>query len=140
WGKDLYAHLHQVYSRDSRFLVMFISKDYAARPWTNHERRSGQERAFREQDDYLLPVRFDDTPIPGVFETTGYVTAREYTPEELAELIVSKVLDLPDPVLVARWRALRHMLAYAGVGAAAVGATYLARLQYVSRLLTDSDV
>lgn len=40
WGKDLYEHLDLVYGGDARYCVMFISKFYAEKVWTNHERRS----------------------------------------------------------------------------------------------------
>ncbi len=42
WGKDLYAHLSDVYRTRARYTAIFISKHYAAKVWTNHERRSAQ--------------------------------------------------------------------------------------------------
>ncbi len=42
WGKDLYTHLIEVYSKAERYVVMFISHHYAERVWTNHERRAAQ--------------------------------------------------------------------------------------------------
>jgi len=44
---------------------MFISKEYAEKPWTKHERRSDLSRAL-EEDEYVLPARFDDTELPGL--------------------------------------------------------------------------
>src|SRR5437016_3876374 len=64
WGKNLYEHLRAVYSDRARFAVLFISKHYAAKLWTNHERQSAQERAFRERKEYILPVRLDSTQVP----------------------------------------------------------------------------
>lgn len=91
WGKDLYAHLQDVYSKRSRYVVMFISKHYKRRLWTNHERRSAQARAFRENKEYILPARFDLTQIPGVLSTTGYIDLRNTTPSDLADLIRDKL-------------------------------------------------
>jgi len=84
WGKDLYEHLDQVYSKASRFCVIFCSKYYARKLWTNHERKSAQARAFQENSEYILPARFDRTEIPGVRKTIGYVDLRGRRPEELA--------------------------------------------------------
>lgn len=42
WGKDLYVYLSEIYCKRARYTVMFISKDYAKKLWTNHERRSAQ--------------------------------------------------------------------------------------------------
>jgi hypothetical protein len=47
WGKNLYDHLDFVYSQAARYYVLFVSKSYAAKVWTNHERKSAQERALR---------------------------------------------------------------------------------------------
>lgn len=58
-------HLDEVYRKKSGFCVMFISKHYALKAWTNHERASAQARAFTENQKYVLPARLDDTEIPG---------------------------------------------------------------------------
>lgn len=91
WGKDLYVHLDDVYKNAARYCVLFASRHYAEKLWTNHERRSAQERAFRENTEYLLPARFDDTTIPGVGETVGYIDLRGRTPREFAALILQKI-------------------------------------------------
>jgi hypothetical protein len=70
---------------------MFISKHYAQKLWTNHERKSAQARAFTESREYILPARFDDTEVPGLLPTVGYVDLTKLTPTELAELIVQKL-------------------------------------------------
>lgn len=91
WGKDLYSHLDDVYRKRSRYCVIFISDAYAKKLWTSHERQSAQARAFESSGEYVLPVRFDDTEIPGVRPTTGYLDLRTMTPEELARALLHKV-------------------------------------------------
>lgn len=103
WGKDLYTHLDEVYRIRSRFCVMFLSRHYRAKLWTNHERKSAQARAFEESGDYLLPVRLDSTEIPGVRPTTGYLDGRKLTPTEVANLICAKLeinTDLPEIISI----------------------------------------
>lgn len=92
WGKDLYVHLSEVYNKRARFTVMFISKAYANKLWTNHERKSAQARAFQEAQEYILPARFDDTDIPGVLSTVGYVSLKDRPPEALVSLITKKLV------------------------------------------------
>jgi len=87
WGKDLYAYLDDIYRNAARYCVVFVSSSYASRLWTNHERRSAQARAFSENREYLLPARFDDTEIPGLQPTVGYVDLRVTKPHKLAEMI-----------------------------------------------------
>ncbi len=91
WGKNLYDYLQDVYSSSSSYSVLFISKYYAKKLWTNHERESAQERAFSERREYILPARFDDTEIPGLKKTTGYINLNEKTPYQFAELISKKI-------------------------------------------------
>jgi hypothetical protein len=91
WGKDLYVHLDDVYKNAARFCIIFISKHYAEKLWTNHERRSAQERSLKENLEYILPARFDDTTIPGIRETIGYIDLRDLNPLAFANLISSKV-------------------------------------------------
>lgn len=93
WGKDLYAHLSDIYQRRARFTVMFISEAYNRKLWTNHERRAAQAKAFQEAQEYILPARFDDTEIPGVLPTVGYVSLKNRTAENLASLISKKLVS-----------------------------------------------
>ncbi len=73
WGKNLYTHLSEVYQKEARFCVMFLSQNYAQKLWTNREREAAQARAFQENKEYILPIRLDDTEIPGILITTGYL-------------------------------------------------------------------
>lgn len=91
WGSDLYVKLDHVYRTQALFCVMFLSQHYAKKRWTNHERQSAQVRAFTENKEYILPVRLDDTEIPGIRETVGYVDMREKSVAEVAELTLQKV-------------------------------------------------
>ena len=91
WGKNLYEHLSSVYSDAARYCVVFVSVDYARKAWTALERRSAQERAFEQDGDYLLPVIFDDTRVPGIWRTLGYIDARTTPPPRLVEIIQEKL-------------------------------------------------
>ncbi|HEY0427493.1 MAG TPA: TIR domain-containing protein [Pyrinomonadaceae bacterium] len=103
WGRNLVDHLSRVYAERSRFIVMFISKHYAEKDWTNHERKFAQERAFKLQEDCILPARFDDTKIPGLPSTIGYVNLQKTTPEELVEMIAAKVNGVSEEIVPQRF-------------------------------------
>ena len=96
WGKDLVEHLLWVYRDAARYCVLFVSKEYAAKAWPTHERRSALERALADGvNEYLLPARFDDTEVPGLRNTIGYVDLTEIEPDELVELIRKKLGPRP---------------------------------------------
>ena len=91
WGSFLNEKLDNIYRKESRFCVIFISAEYAKKMWTNHERRSAQARALSDRNDYLLPARFDDTEIEGLPPTIAYIDLRSLTPETFATLIIKKI-------------------------------------------------
>jgi hypothetical protein len=95
WGKNLHDHFDWIYQQAAQFSVLFVSADYARKLWAQHERRSVQARAFRENIEYILPARFDDTEIPGLLPTVAYVDLRTKTPRELALLIAHKLAPTP---------------------------------------------
>ena len=101
WGKDLSEHLDEVYRKKARYCVIFISKYYAEKAWPRHERRSALARAMEERGEYILPVRLDNTEIPGIRPTIGYLDIERYPPARLAEAILKKCsVGMPE------WRAL----------------------------------
>lgn len=113
WGKNLYDHLDDVYSRASKYCVLFVSEAYARKVWTDHERQSAQERAIKERNEYILPVRFDDTKVPGVRDTIGYIDANNTSPLELARLIVTKLGPrTPEPGMPSKPDVLLEILNY----------------------------
>lgn len=91
WGKDLYVYLKDIYEKRATYTIIFASKHYAHKAWTNHERESAQARALRENREYILLARFDQTEIPGVSQTRKYISLRNRSPEEFANLVLKKL-------------------------------------------------
>ena len=71
WGKDLYQHLHDVYSKHAHFVIIVISKHYVhpRKQWTKHELKASQARQLESSTEYLLPLRLDDSEVPGLPRT-----------------------------------------------------------------------
>jgi GNAT superfamily N-acetyltransferase len=91
WGKNLYQHLQKVYRDDADFCVVFLSEHYRKKLWTKHELEQMQARAFREREEYILPVKLDDTTIPGINETTGYLDLRTTSVQEVFNALQEKL-------------------------------------------------
>lgn len=91
WGKDLYEHLSDVYQKKARYCLMLVSAAYAAKVWTTHERKSAQARAFSQSAEYILPVRFDETEIPGLLNTVGYLRFQELGIQGICAQLVQKL-------------------------------------------------
>lgn len=56
FGRDGSIYLRNVYSRESRYCIVLISKEYDQREWTNLERESIQARELRGERGVLIPV------------------------------------------------------------------------------------
>src|SRR5262245_1810313 len=91
WGKDLYEYLDDIYTNKGQYCMMFLSEHYARKLWTNHERKSAQARAFRENKEYILPVRIDDTKIPGIRSTQGFLDLRKHSYEHIVAGVEHKL-------------------------------------------------
>jgi tetratricopeptide (TPR) repeat protein len=103
WGKYLTEKLLDIYCNKAQFCVVLISENYKIKRWTKHEWRSAQERAFLEPEkDYLLPIRLDDTVLDGMFQTMGYIDARQNSIRKIARLIFEKVGDFSEFLAIVR--------------------------------------
>lgn len=91
WGRDGLEIFEKVFETMSSFVVMFISSEYMEKRWPTYERQVALGRASREKTEYVLPVRFDDTPVPGLPESILYLKASNCTPAELATTIAEKI-------------------------------------------------
>ena len=93
WGKNLYDYLNDIYQNKARYTIMFISEHYNKKLWPNHERQAMQSRAFQENQEYILPARFDETEIPGLFPTVYYISLRDKPPSDFAKIIFKKLVE-----------------------------------------------
>ena len=75
WGQSGAEAFHEAFAQESAYVVMFISEAYVSKAWPIHEKRSALSRMIEKWDKYILPVRFDDTPVPGL--PTDVTTAPE---------------------------------------------------------------
>ena len=94
WGKYLAEELAAIYAEQAAAVVVFVSAEYAARDWTRLERRAALGRAVRERREYVLPARFDDTPLPGLLSDMVAVDLRGRPPQQFAAMIGAKLARL----------------------------------------------
>ena len=99
-GKDLYVYLHEAYSKRARYCVVLLSEAYLETVWTQHELRSAQERALRQNRiEYLLPLRLDPVSAPGLASTTGYLDVNARDMIEAARIVAAKLWPTSDLAL-----------------------------------------
>jgi len=90
WGVDLTEHLGNIYARKARYVILFASKHYVSKAWPKFEKQHALSRYLTGLHGTILPVKFDDTEIPGLPTTVGFLDLRVITQQRLIELIIQK--------------------------------------------------
>jgi hypothetical protein len=91
WGRDLASLLGEVYGDRSRYIVIFCSRAYLDKPWTEHERQHALSGRIKRMDSSVLPVRMDGSSLPGLPDSVAYVDARSMAASQVADLILRKL-------------------------------------------------
>ena len=100
-GHDAQVVLQDYYGKKTRLVVTCVCQRYNEKPWTQEEWRAIQafERNLRDAGTgnvkrmRLLPLRFGDGEIDGLFSTAIVPDVRERSTEDIAKLILDR-LDL----------------------------------------------
>ncbi|ACH82512.1 TIR (Toll-Interleukin 1-resistance) domain containing protein-like protein [Acidithiobacillus ferrooxidans ATCC 53993] len=92
WGQDLYQGFQKVYGQECRFFIPFVSANYIVKRWPRHELKQAQARDFKSNVEYILPLRLDDTELPGINDTTAYIDLRDRSIEDVAQLCLGKLV------------------------------------------------
>jgi hypothetical protein len=91
WEKDLYEYLADMYEKRSEYCVMLVSKNYLEKKWTTHERKNAQARALVQGSEYILPIRLDETELPGLPGTIAYLDIKDNQPMEIVDALLEKI-------------------------------------------------
>jgi len=87
---DLDIYLQNIYHDNSELLVVFLCAEYGKKEWCGIEWRAVRDLIKSRRTPAIMPIRFDDTHIPGLFSIDGYVNTQDHTPEEVAKLIIER--------------------------------------------------
>jgi tetratricopeptide (TPR) repeat protein len=88
---DLDTYLQRLYHDESELIAVFLCADYECKEWCGLEWRAIRDLIKKRRTADVMPLRFDDTEIPGLFSTDGYVWISERPPEEVADLILARL-------------------------------------------------
>lgn len=87
---DLDTYLQRLYHDESELIAVFLCAEYEAKEWCGLEWRAIRDLIKKGQKANVMPFRFDNTEIPGLFSTDGYVAVGARTPEQVADLILQR--------------------------------------------------
>ncbi len=92
-GSDFVTHIAEMYRTKAQYCLLLISKHYPLNAWTKAERASAREHALRDPDEYILPVRLDDSGIPGMQDVKGYQDVSHGSMESIVDLLEGKLRE-----------------------------------------------
>lgn len=91
WGENLRRKLSEVYKYEAQYMVIFLSKDYPEKDWTQFEFEIGKEASGKRTGTYLLPLIINDTHIVGLSRDIGYFDLRTNTIENAVQALIDKI-------------------------------------------------
>lgn len=100
WGQSLVEYLDVTYRARARYCLMLVSAAYRERAYTRLERRAAFDRMLDQPNDYVLPVRIDDTQIPGLARSITHVDLRVAGVLGVCELLIQKLTGDKRTVIV----------------------------------------
>ena len=90
-GKRLDDELAWVFGAATRYFVPFVSADYTRRPWPQYEWSIAKIEAERRQEEFILPLRVDDSLLLGLPDTAGYLDLRDIGLGNVADILIRKL-------------------------------------------------
>ena len=91
WGCNLFDYLHNLYSEQTRYVAIFISKSYVEKDWTRLERQVSQSKALKSKEPFILPVMLEKVKVPGFSETVLSLDYKEEGQDKIVQFILKKL-------------------------------------------------
>ena len=92
---NLDTYLQDLY-RQADLIVVFLSAGYEASEFCGLEWRVVRELIKKRRDAQVMPIKFDDTDVPGLFSIDGYLDARKHSPQKIAGYIEERLKSLEE--------------------------------------------
>ena len=88
---DLDVYLPKLYADESELVVVFLGGDYEHSQWCGLEWRAIRQLIKERHGSQIMPMRLDQSEVPGVYSTDGFMDIRNRDPEEIAARIVERL-------------------------------------------------
>ncbi len=83
--------LQKIYRHQAELVVVFLCQEYESKEWCKLEWRAVRDVLKQCDPHSIMPVRFDDTEIPGLLSIDGYLDVKGRSPEAIADLILKRL-------------------------------------------------
>ena len=90
-GKRLDDEFSQVFGYETRFFVPFVSAAYTQKQWPQYEWGIAKREAETRREEFILPLRVDDSPLVGLPDTVSFLDLRCVGLKEVADILFQKL-------------------------------------------------
>jgi len=88
---DMDTYLQSIYHDQSELIVVFLCAEYEKKEWCKLEWRAVRDLIKKKETAAIMPMRFDNTSIPGLFSIDGYIDIANRDMNEVAQLILQRL-------------------------------------------------
>ena len=90
-GKKLTNYFQETFGADAKYVIILISKEYPAKDWTNFEFSIARDEARKREEEFILPIRLDDTKVVGLHDDICFIDLQEKSVEEAVDILLEKL-------------------------------------------------
>ena len=91
WGKRLSTWFNKKYGKSTRFVLVLVSRYYPVKDWANFEFSIARAEEKKRKDEFILPVRLDNTKIHGLPSDKAYLDFKKEGLSGVVNCLVQKV-------------------------------------------------
>ena len=92
FGKRMGHEFSKVYGYGTRFFVPIVSADYVAKAWPSYEWTIATLEAKKRKEEFILPLRMDDSILVGLPDRVAYVDLRQDSITKVAAILIEKIV------------------------------------------------
>ena len=104
WTEEFHKPLSEIFERCANYYLMLVSEQYVTNEWTAHRRAELHARTLALGADYVLPIRIDDSELPGLPDGVELLTMDAPNRANIVALVVDKILGENESRLKAQGR------------------------------------
>ena len=97
-GKRLDEEFSSIFGKATRYFVPLVSSSYAMKAWPQYEWSVARLEAERRDQEFILPLRVDDTRLMGLPDTVCYLDLRNMEMEKVANILYDKLERFKRPI------------------------------------------
>ncbi len=97
-GKKLKIKFSSVFSTETKFVIVIVSKSYGKKYWTKLELNTALSESKNRQYEFILPVKIDKTVLNGLDDDICYIDFRKEGLIETIDQLYQKHREISDQV------------------------------------------